>query len=117
MLMQSHLIIWVKVIFDLISWADSSQLEKWEYTIEIKEQTLMNKLDTPRILNIGSDSWHTGDDTIYAENAFVIKNCELNNFWSTTKESPIPCTHKNEKKYIATFVTQIIKGDKFLIKK
>ncbi|EAR57581.1 hypothetical protein SKA34_08343 [Photobacterium sp. SKA34] len=132
--------------FDLISWADSPLLEKWEDTIEIKEQTLMKKPDTLRILNIESDSWHKGDDAIYAENAFVIENyvnnlpsqvsqvaswlensnyetfvkfienCGRNNFWGTTKQAEILYAHKNEKDYIATFVTQILKGDKFLVK-
>ena len=132
--------------FELISWTNSSLLESWSDTIEIREQTLMKKPKTPRILNIESDSWHKGDDAIYAENAFVIENyvdnqpsqvsqvaswlerssfqtfvkfienCGQNNFWGTTKELPILYAHKNEENYIATFVTQILKEDKFLVK-
>ncbi|EAS63297.1 hypothetical protein VAS14_15987 [Vibrio angustum S14] len=132
--------------FNLTSWADSPILDKWEESIEIKEQTLMKKPNTPRILSVESDSWHKGDDAIYAENAFVlenyvknlpkqvsqvaswlesdsyqtsvkfVENTGLNSTWGTTKELPIPYYRKNEKNYITTFVTQILKGDKFLLK-
>ena len=132
--------------FVLTSWADSESFENYYDYIEIKEQTLMKKPNTPRILSVESDSWHKGDDAINAGNAFVlanyvsnlpsqvsqvaswlesdsnqtlvkfVENTGLNSTWGTTKELPIPYDRKNEKNYITTFVTQILKGDKFLLK-